>query len=237
MDNVMDGSPALSLHGESSVPSNVVKSKILGPFQIILRCSGLDLSRSSARKDGWAQSIIRIVVCALICIAMFLKCLLLITEQSKKKGPFPYPSGAITKLSSIYGRAAFGAVILVTIWFLTAMKGILYEGVHEDGSVPFTIGYPVNLSTMYGAAPVICMAFGFYTSLALAMHTLVFVRVNQEWALFNEDVANSTGLQQFKISELLRSLSLRQSELIRLANFVNQNMSTSKFLFNLASQN
>ncbi|KAK6041860.1 hypothetical protein COOONC_20635 [Cooperia oncophora] len=147
--------------------------------------------------------------------------LLTLVEHTKDK------CGLTERRKGIYSNIIFGTVIFVTTWFLTAMKGILFEGIHTNSSTPFTVGYPANLSTMYGVAPIICLAFGFYSSLALMLHTLVFFRVNCEWEIFNEDLASSERLQQLTIPIVLRKFSSRQIELMELVKVINQNMSES----------
>ncbi|VDO55179.1 unnamed protein product [Haemonchus placei] len=265
----MDESRDLNFNATIKLPLKATNPKILGPFEVVLRCCALDLSHCSGRKDGWTQSIIRIVVCAAICLTMLLVCIILAMEDSKpmtlewavgcvmcfmamhgfgsalcivswtRSGFLGRleeslagvraqlgPSDGNRKMLGVYGRMAVGALVLITTWFLSAMKGILYEGVQSTGSAPFTIGYPVNLSTMYGAAPLIYLAFGIYSSLALIVYTLIFTNINREWTSFNDDLVESARLQQLRIPAIFENYLSRQSELIRLVKFVNQHMTT-----------
>nr|CDJ93309.1 Protein of unknown function DUF267 domain containing protein [Haemonchus contortus] len=265
----MDESRDLNFNATVKLPLKATNPKILGPFETVLRCSALDLSHCSGQKDGWTQSIIRIILCAAICLAMLLVCVIQAMEDSKPMS-LEWAVGCVLcfmamhglgsalcivswtrsgflgrleeslagvraqrgssdgngKMSGVYGRMVVGSAVLIATWFLSAMKGILYEEAHYNGSVPFTIGYSVNLSTMYGAAPVIYLAFGIYSSLALIIYTLILTNINREWTSFNDDLAESARLQQLRIPAILENYMSRQSELIRLVKFVNLHMTT-----------
>ncbi|KAK6010002.1 hypothetical protein OSTOST_25034, partial [Ostertagia ostertagi] len=57
--------------------------KIVVRFKVVLRWSGLDLSRAFILRSGWAKTICMIAVCFLICLAMFFRSLIHMMDSTK----------------------------------------------------------------------------------------------------------------------------------------------------------
>ncbi|KAK6756013.1 hypothetical protein RB195_014417 [Necator americanus] len=259
--------PTVYIPVKPPVPQITISPKILGPFENMLRYSGLDLSRSPVAMSGsWARSIFVITLCTLICLVMLLKCIILVTESVKPMtlewtvsciwcfmaihgfasalcvaswtrtcllpslqdilAKFQTQRGALNcDPTNVYRRIFFFATLFISTWTLASMKGILYDGRHINESSAFTISYPITLSTMFGVEPLVLLMMAFSSTLAMIIHVLVFVHVNHEWTSYNEELANSSKLQQLVIPEILNAFSTRQSELLRLAKFVSDRMS------------
>ncbi|KAK5978552.1 hypothetical protein GCK32_018961, partial [Trichostrongylus colubriformis] len=66
-----------------ALPQITMTPTILGPFEVFLRWSGLDLSRAYVERSGWVKMICMIAVCFLICLAMFIRSLILMLDTSK----------------------------------------------------------------------------------------------------------------------------------------------------------
>ncbi|KAL6742551.1 hypothetical protein Aduo_015693 [Ancylostoma duodenale] len=260
--------PTIYIPVKPPLPQVTISPKILGPFETVLRCSGLDLSRSSVTASGsWTRSIFVITLCTLICLVMFLKCIILVTESVKPMtlewavscvwcfmaihgfasalcvaswtrtcllpmlqdmlARIQTQRGALTTCcnpSNVYRRIFFFGTLFIATWILASMKDILYDGHQHNESSPFTIGYPVNLTTMYGVEPVVFLMMALSSTLAMIIHVLVFVHVNHEWTSYNEELANASKLQQLTVLEVLNSFGTRQAELIKMTKFVSERM-------------
>ncbi|VDO94036.1 unnamed protein product [Heligmosomoides polygyrus] len=244
----MSAVTAFELPVKTPLPQITMTPKILGPFELAVRWSGLDLSNSAVTRSGsWVKSICMILVCIVICLLMFLKSLMLMMDSAKpmtlewviscvwgfmalhgfasalcvvswtRSRFLPQlqttlstlqnqqgPSCGLTDFASLYRRIVIGAALLITTWVLSSMKDRLFEGFQANSSEPFSIGYPVNLSTMYGLDPFVYLAVGISSSLAMTVYVLVYAHVNREWATFNEDLSNTLRLHQLAV----RSFSL-----------------------------
>ncbi|VDO38876.1 unnamed protein product [Haemonchus placei] len=67
----------------SATPNITMTPSIMGPFKLVLRWSGLDLSEASIEQSGWLKTVRIVVVCILICLPIFIKSLLLITFDTR----------------------------------------------------------------------------------------------------------------------------------------------------------
>ncbi|CAJ0589906.1 unnamed protein product [Cylicocyclus nassatus] len=121
----MDPSPpAVYIPVKPPLPQITITPKILGPFESLLRCSGLDLSRSSVTASGsWAKSIFITTLCTLVCLVMFLKCITLAME-SVKPMTLEWVISCVWCFMAIHG---FASAVCVASWTRTGLLPTLQE--------------------------------------------------------------------------------------------------------------